>query len=154
MNEFSYGSPHPQQRDLRAEKHEANKRAAKHYLDKLFQTKALLHSGAEDSATGLVLFDLESTNIRHWQSWADNTNETNPEDEFVAELCREFPQAGTAILKLRSHPTEMIRWATTCLRAQGDGQDGAAMATAYAILEAPGCRLAIYIKRLSTTRNR
>ena len=120
--------------DLRAEKHEANKRAAKHYLDKLFQTKALLHSGAEDSATGLVLFDLESTNIRHWQSWADNFNETNPEDEFVAELCRKFPQAGTAILKLRSHPTEMIRWATTCLRARGDGQDGAAIATAYAIL--------------------
>jgi tetratricopeptide (TPR) repeat protein len=134
VNEFNYGSPHPQQRDLRAEKHEANKRAAKCYLDKLSQANALLHSGAEDSATGLVLFDLESTNIRRWQSWADNFNETNPEDEFVAELCRAFPRDGAPILELRAHPTERIRWAMACLRARGDGQDRAAIVTAFSIL--------------------
>ena len=134
MNEFNYGSPHPQSLDLHLGKHEANKRAAQCYVDKLTQANAQLHSGSDDSATGLVLFDLESKNILRWQSWADTANESNPEDEFTAKLCREFLHAGAALFELRVHPTEMIRWATACLRADGNEQDRVSRATALGIL--------------------
>lgn len=121
MKEFQYGSPHPRGVDLRAGRHEAKKRAARCYVLKLSQANALLLSGSEEVATGLALFDLESRNIRQWQSWAASLNETNPDDDVVAELCRDFARIGAAVLELRAHPKEMIRWAMACLKAcRGD----------------------------------
>jgi tetratricopeptide (TPR) repeat protein len=117
VKEFQYGSPHPLSVDLRAGRHEAKKRAARCYVLKLSQANASLLSGSEEVTKGLALFDLESRNIRQWQSWAASVNEANPDDEVVAELCRDFARVGPEILELRAHPKEMIRWAMACLKA-------------------------------------
>jgi tetratricopeptide (TPR) repeat protein len=134
VNEFSYGSPHPLNADLRLGKFEADKRTAKLYVDVLSRANAHFHAGSEGVAAGLALFDLESINIRRWQSWAAGVSEANPDDDLVAKLTRDFARVGAVILELRAHPTESIRWAMACLSANRADQDGRATAAALLML--------------------
>jgi len=134
VNEFSYGSPHPLNVDLRVGKFESNIRTAKLYVDLLSRTNAHFHAGSDGVATGLALFDLESINIRRWQSWAASVNEANPDDDVVAKLTRDFARVGAEILELRAHPTVCIRWAMACLNASREDQDRRATAAALFML--------------------
>ena len=89
------------------EKVQAEKRHAEHYKNMLTLYDERYIMGGEDVLAGLALFDLEWSNIRAGQAWAEENLEVDP---LAAELCKSYPNAGAYVLDLRLHPREKIAW--------------------------------------------
>lgn len=121
-----------------AERSIGQRRHASHYLGISQKAKELYKQGGEALKRGLVLFDLEWSNIQAGQSWAE---EHASEDDAAASLCSYYPDAGAHLLDLRQQPRERIRWREAALSAARRLKDQAAegahlgnLGTAYAEL--------------------
>ena len=96
------------------ERAEYAQRHAAHYAAQLRKAKELYKQGGESVLQGLGMFDLEWGNIRAGQAWAAAHWEA---DKAAAELCSDYPGAGTYCLDLRLHPREQIAWLEAALDA-------------------------------------
>jgi tetratricopeptide (TPR) repeat protein len=92
----------------------ASRHHATHYATVLRAAKELYKQGGEAIQRGLALFDLEQKNIQAGQAWAEANL---GKDDTAAQLCDDYPDAGTYILDLRQHPHERIRWLESALAA-------------------------------------
>ena len=97
-----------------SERYEAQQHHAEHYATMISVATELYLQGDEAVQHGLVLFDLEWTNIQLGQTWTEANAE---KDEIAAQLCSAYPDAGAYILDLRQHQRERIRWLETALTA-------------------------------------
>lgn len=97
-----------------AERDKGLRRHASHYLIKSKEAKDLYSQGGEALKRGLVLFDLEWTNIQAGQLWAEKHTD---KDDVAARLCSAYPIAGVSLLELRQHPRERIHWLESALAA-------------------------------------
>ena len=101
----------------------AQYRLAQYYLRRLRNAQTTFLHGHEHSTDALQLFDQEWSQIRRWRDWsAAHANE----DAEIAELCKEFPQAGIELFALRQHPNERLQWLQTGLDAARLLQDARA----------------------------
>ena len=76
--------------------------------------------GGAALALGLQLFDLEWQNIRAGWSCVETLRGA---DERAARLCVSYSRVGAALLNMRLHPRERIRWLEVgldCTRRLGD----------------------------------
>lgn len=96
------------------ERYEASLRHGQYYLEVLRIANDLYKRGGESLMSGLVLFDLERGNIEAGQTWAKD-NAAN--DNTVAGICDDYPDAGAFCLHLRQHPREWIGWLESGLAA-------------------------------------
>jgi len=103
--------------------YQAQLRAANYYLAVLREAGGLYDQGAESLKQGLGLSIREWSNITTRQLWVE---ENSSEDEQVAKLCSEFPDAAPHLLDLRQHPRERIRWLQAALSAAQRLKDNAA----------------------------
>jgi tetratricopeptide (TPR) repeat protein len=97
-----------------AERSASQKSHAIHYLRVLSEADELYMQGGEAIKRGLVLFDLEWTNIQAGQSWV---TKHSSEDNDTAKLCSYYPNTGVYLLDLRQHPRERIDWLESALTA-------------------------------------
>jgi len=106
----------------------ARLRHAGHYLSVLKNATDLYKEGKENTYSGLKLFDVEWTNIRYAQMWAEETilihhdNKINslklcPEYKSALDLCNSYPYVAAYLLVLRQHPQERIHWLEVALAA-------------------------------------
>ena len=109
------------------------RRHAEHYLNVLWQIDELYKQGGDNILRGLALFDTEWPNIQAGQAWAANSVGADPlgqthvsapwantqvrPDNDAAQLCNDYPNAGTYVLDLRLHQRENIRWLEAALKA-------------------------------------
>lgn len=111
-----------------AEVAEARRYHAGYYKDVLAAANRLYLRGNENILKGLALFDAERAHIEAGQRWSASPDlhdlgqseaSRKPADlaEAAARLCDEYPNAGFAVLGLRLHPRERIRWLEEGLRA-------------------------------------
>jgi tetratricopeptide (TPR) repeat protein len=89
-------------------------RLAQHYLNKLRMADEAIRRGPANIAYGLTLFDQEWEQIRHWQTW---TTHRDPDDTTRAQLCKEFPFAGSEVLPNRNTMTDHVVWLESALEA-------------------------------------
>jgi tetratricopeptide (TPR) repeat protein len=87
---------------------------ARHYQLALSTANYLYRQGRNEVLRGLGLFDLERVNIEAGQGWAVEQADS---DEAAAEFCIQYPGSGVAVLDLRQHPHERIRWLEAMLTA-------------------------------------
>lgn len=95
-------------------------RLARHYLNKLRAVNEAMQRGQSTVSYGLVVFDQEWEQIRHWQVW---TTQRAPEDDLRARLCIEFPLTGLEVLANRNNAEVQINWLKSGLEAAGQLQD-------------------------------
>jgi len=81
-------------------------RLARHYLNKLRTVNEAMQRGQASVSYGLVAFDQEWEQIRHWQTW---TTQRASEDELRARLCIEFPLTGLEVLANRNNAEVQIK---------------------------------------------
>jgi tetratricopeptide (TPR) repeat protein len=98
---------------------EARQRHAAHYENLLRTAQELYKQGGDKVVLGLALFDLEWTNIKAGQDWA----EAHTTADAAARLCSTYPDAGAYLLHLRQHPRERIHWLEEALAAARQLQD-------------------------------
>jgi tetratricopeptide (TPR) repeat protein/3',5'-cyclic AMP phosphodiesterase CpdA len=103
--------------------YQAQLRTANYYLAVLRETGELYDQGGESLKQGLGLSIREWSNITSRQLWVEAHSS---EDEQVAKLCSEFPDAAPRLLDLRQHPRERIRWLEAALSAAQRLKDHAA----------------------------
>ncbi|HVF42933.1 MAG TPA: tetratricopeptide repeat protein [Pyrinomonadaceae bacterium] len=96
------------------EGHATRMRYAAHYLTVLVKSNDLYLKGGDAIKSGLALFDVERRNIEAGQEWACRHSS---DDETVARLCNDYPDAGAYLLILRQHPREYISWLEAALVA-------------------------------------
>jgi hypothetical protein len=87
--------------------YEAQRRHATHYAKVLETADDLYRAGHELVTQGLTLFELEVDNIKSGQAWAENGADR---DDEAARLCILYAYNGPAVLPLRLHPRESIKW--------------------------------------------
>src|SRR5438105_11398533 len=87
--------------------HEAHLRNAKHYLDVLWKINHLYLTGREFLKQALIHFDLELGNILIGQSWIKTHFIQNNK---VAIVCNEYPNAAAWLLDLRFTPRQRMQW--------------------------------------------
>jgi len=97
-----------------AERMPAQLTHAGHYKEVLAAADGLYLQGGESVTKGLALFDVEWGNIQAGQAWAAAHAS---EDNAAAQLCGQYPDAGTYCLLLRLHPRDRIRWLDAGLAA-------------------------------------
>ncbi|MCI0664476.1 MAG: tetratricopeptide repeat protein, partial [Acidobacteria bacterium] len=102
---------------------EAQLRHAAHYLAVLMEADKSYYSGGEMIERGLDLFDLEWSNIREGQSYAERY--ANEVDQ-AATLCSNYPYWGAYILALRQPTRERVCWLESALIAAQRLKDRAA----------------------------
>lgn len=95
-------------------------RLARHYLSKLRTVNEAMQRGHASVSYGLVAFDQEWEQIRHWQTW---TTQRSPEDELRARLCIDFPLTGLEVLANRNNADVQINWLQAGLEAARQLQD-------------------------------
>jgi tetratricopeptide (TPR) repeat protein len=96
------------------ERDKGHRQHALYYLKIIQKTQELYKQGAESLKRGLILFDLEWTNIQAGQSW---TEKQAKEDDEAASLCSKYPSIGADILFIRQPPRGRIRWLEAALAA-------------------------------------
>ena len=89
-------------------------RLANYYLTKLRIVEAAYHRGHEHSTEALALLDQEWSQIKRWRAWSA---EHARDDDEIANLCQEYPQAGAGLFLLRQHPRERLEWLEAGLEA-------------------------------------
>ena len=93
--------------------YEARRRHARYYLARL-QSIERLYSGKEnDTASALLKFDGEVTQIKLGQSWAADNSKV---DHEARVLCNSYPDANYLLLA-RQHPAEQLAWTKAALEA-------------------------------------
>jgi len=92
----------------------ASFRHSAYYAALLEFADELYLKGGDSIIEGLSLFDTERENIIKGQKWASINWK---DDDNVAELCSQYPDAGAYILTIRLHPRERIRWLEEALNA-------------------------------------
>jgi len=129
---------------------------AEHYATVLRSADKLYKQGGEAIQRGLALFDLEWGNIQAGQAWAQANAEKN---KAVAQLCSDYPDAGTYCLDLRQHPRERIHWREAALIAArslkdraGEGVHLSNLGVAYRDLGEPRRAVEFYEKCLTLHR--
>ncbi len=147
---------------------DAGQRHAAHYADVIGVANQLYLQGGESLRAGLALFDLEWPNIQAGQAWAaarstlpplSETGEGWGEGDTVAQLCSDYPDAGTYCLNLRLHPREWINWLEAALSAarklkdrQAEGNSLGNLGAAYAALGEARRAIEFYQQQLVVTR--
>ena len=87
--------------------YEAQRRHAAHYARVMETADDLYRAGHEQVMQGLDMFERESGNIKQGQAWA----ELNAvQDDSVAHACIFYADSGPAVLPLRLHPRESLKW--------------------------------------------
>jgi len=99
---------------------EREHRLARHYLNKLRTVNEAMQRGQSNVSHGLIVFDQEWEQIRHWQAW---TMQRTPEDELRARLCIEFPLRGLEVLANRNNAEVQIKWLRAGLDAAQQLED-------------------------------
>lgn len=135
---------------------EAQLRHAKHYESLLRSANELYQKGGDGLKTGLELFDLEWCNIQAGQEWARIHTEKG---NVTAQLCSDYPDAGTYCLDLRLTPKDRIDWreagvnaARRIKRRSAEGVHLGHIGVAYAVLGELGRAIEYYDKALSIAR--
>jgi len=130
------------------ERYTAQTRHAEYYKNVLIATSELYLQGGEAFMQGLGLFDLEWINISAGQAWA---TQNAPQDDYAAQLCNDYPNAGAYVLNLRLHPHERISWLEAALSAarklKHRAKEGAHLGNlgiAYAVLGEPRRAIGYY----------
>jgi tetratricopeptide (TPR) repeat protein len=138
------------------ERHTAQARHAAHYLSVLRTADNLYKRGGEALMRGLMLFDMEWTNIQAGQSWAVRHADN---DKAATSLCARYPDVGANVLPLRQHPRERINWMDKALTAARQLPDRGIEAThlgnlgsAYTELGEPGPAVELYQQDLAIRR--
>ncbi len=108
MRAFARGKLSEQEREANAFRH------ARHYLEIIRSANDLYYQGGKSMMRGLGVFDLERANIQAGQRWAAAHASS---DHDAADLCSRYPGFGFAVLSLRQHPREEIRWKEAGLAA-------------------------------------
>lgn len=98
----------------KAERDEGQRHHSSHYLSLLSSAHDLYLQGGDALKRGLVLFDLEWTNIQAGQAWAEKHA---GENDVAASLCSGYPSKGVYLLDIRQHPRERIHWLEVALVA-------------------------------------
>jgi tetratricopeptide (TPR) repeat protein len=139
-----------------AERLEGQTRHAQHYVDVFQQANTLYAQGSDAAKKGLVIFDLEWTNINQGQVFAESYAEEN---ETLGKLCSKYPLVGSDLLILRRPAVERIKWLEPAIRAARnfniraeEGRHLSHIAAAYLIigkrqLAAEYCEKALAIAR-------
>jgi nucleoside phosphorylase/tetratricopeptide (TPR) repeat protein len=83
-----------------------------YYKNVIGRVDELYLQGGKSLKYGLAMFDLEWRNIQVGQAWSALRAE---EDNTVAKLCSDYPDAGAYILLLRQYPRDRIRWLEAAL---------------------------------------
>lgn len=89
------------------EREAARKLHAGHYLKVLGAADQLITHGGEALMPGLSLFDLEWGNIQAGHAWSV---ENAAQDESASHWCLDYPNAGSHIIHIRLHSTQIIAW--------------------------------------------
>jgi tetratricopeptide (TPR) repeat protein len=105
---------------LEAERDEAGRRHATHYLGVLRRADSLYEQGGDGILRGLALLDAEWSNVQAGQEWAAARP---PEDAEAAAICDAYPSAGFFCLAVRLSPRVRIRWCEAALAAARQRQD-------------------------------
>lgn len=85
---------------------------AGHFMEILAAANAWYVQGGEDVTRGIALLDLEWSNIREGQAWAETNAIGN---EMVAKLSNQYPEVGGELLYMRQNPLERIKWLESAL---------------------------------------
>jgi tetratricopeptide (TPR) repeat protein len=93
---------------------------ARHYLNKLRAVNEAMQRGQSTVSYGLVVFDQEWEQIRHWQTW---TTQRAPEDVLRARLSIEYPLTGLEVLANRNNAEVQINWLKSGLESARQLQD-------------------------------
>jgi predicted ATPase len=99
----------------------AERRFAQAYLALLTLTGELYAKGHDNVLRALALFDEEQVNIRHGQLWAKRHC---GDDRGALELCRDYPGASSAVLRLRLSLQEHLEWLEACVLGCRELHDG------------------------------
>jgi tetratricopeptide (TPR) repeat protein len=92
----------------------AQYRLAKYYLGRLRAAESAYRRGHEHSTDALALFDQEWSQIKRWRAWAEAHA---ADDDEIARLCEQYPQAGVDLFLMRQHPLECLEWQEAGLSA-------------------------------------
>ncbi len=133
-----------------------SRRHAEYYKNVLSAAQDFYLQGSDGILRGLALFDAEWPNIQAGQAWAVAHID---EDPIAAQLCDDYPDAGTYILDLRLHQRENIRWLEAALNAARQRKDRSAegvhlgnLGIAYKNLGETRQAIACYEQRLVIAR--
>jgi tetratricopeptide (TPR) repeat protein len=131
-------------------------RHAEHYVAVMRAADELYRRGGQALEEGLELFNLEWSNIRAGQAWAE---EYSTEKDEAAALCINYPNAGAHLLDLRQHPRERLRWLEAALvaarrldRRDAEGPLLSNLGLAYAALGEISRALEFYERSLAIAR--
>lgn len=137
---------------------DGQKRHATHYLDVLRAADELYLEGGDALALGLVLFDLEWSNITAGHAWIAEQDVTT--DVNVAVLAMSYPVVSAHVLDLRQPPRERIRWLEFALAAAkqlkhqgGEGMVLNSLGLAHAVLGETERAIEIYEQVLANARD-
>jgi tetratricopeptide (TPR) repeat protein len=95
-----------------AQRKEAQRRHAAYYETVIRGLNDLYLAGGTALNLGLTLFDLEWHNIQLGWSRAETLS---GEDDSAAGLCNLYPRGGAALLNMRLHAKERLRWLQTAV---------------------------------------
>jgi len=134
---------------------EVARRHARHYAGVIRTANELYLQGREGVRAGLALFDQEWPNFQAGQAWAATRCADSDE---AAQLCIDFAGPG-AILDLRLHPRDGIRWFGAGLEAarrlkdlRAEGAHLSNLGLAYAGLGDMGTSIGYFEKALALGR--
>jgi tetratricopeptide (TPR) repeat protein len=107
------------------EREQAKKRHAAFYLGLLQEADTLYQQGGEERTTRAVwMFDQDWSNIEAGQSWSQSNGDL---DLDALKFCSVYAGAGTSILWLRRHSSELVAWFDGGIRAAEKLGDKAAL---------------------------
>ncbi len=96
--------------------HTAVHRLAQHYEGVLRSLNILYREGGAQAEIALIAFDCEKPNIVHARAEAEKCAHL---DRNIAALCVSFARGGAALINLRFHPRERVRWIDAGIQASG-----------------------------------
>lgn len=138
------------------ERDKGQRRHASYYLSVSREANNLYEQGGDALKRGIVLFDLEWTNIQAGQEWAVKHAS---KDDAAASLCSDYPNAGAYLLDLRLHSRERIRWRESALAAARrlknrtfEGMHLSSLGTAYMDLGESRHAIEFYERALAIAR--
>jgi hypothetical protein len=139
---------------LEAKRRETSQlRHAKYYKKILSRVDELYVRGGMDTKAGLELFNLEWTNIKAGQSWAeDMIISKSLREESTLQLACDYPAEGAYAMEVLLNPRERIHWLKTALVAARQLKDSKMEVRTLATWVLPTVRLA-RLRRLSTFSN-
>src|ERR1051325_5474807 len=128
------------------------RRHAAHYESIVRRADDDYLKGGEALEAGLRLLTCEWPNIKAGQRWAQQNADR---DDAAARLCVAYPDSGSSILEMHSHPRERIEWLEAALLAarrlndqKAEGRHLMNLAMAYSSLTQPSAAIEHYERAL------